>query len=106
MLTPEPFGFSWTISANGLLISGSIVTAITVATRVIVRILMPAMRTWTELQESVLQTKRNSILLEKLQISNDKLALIVEGMEPRLKMMEDLTRQYLGRTRGRATGTD
>lgn len=99
MFIPEPLGFSWTISANGLLISGSIVTAIGVATRVIVRVLMPAMKTWTELQESVLQTKRNSVMLEKLQMANDKLTLIVEGLEPRIKMMEDLTRQYLGRTR-------
>lgn len=99
MFIPEPAGFSWTISANGILISGSVIGAITVATRVIVRVLMPAMKTWTELQESVLQTKRNSVMLEKLQMANDKLTLIVEGLEPRIKMMEDLTRQYLGRTR-------
>jgi hypothetical protein len=93
----EPAGFSWTISANGVLISGSVIGAITVATRVIVRVLMPAMRTWSEIQDSLLQTKQNTIVIEQLKLSNDKLTTIVESLEPRIEMMENLTKQYFGK---------
>lgn len=89
--------FSWTINANGLLISGSFIGAITVATRVILRVLMPAMKTWSEIQDSLLQTKQNTIVIEQLKLSNDKLTTIVESLEPRIEMMENLTRQYLGK---------
>lgn len=103
MFIPEPqAGFSWTISANGILISGSVIGAITVATRVIVRVLMPAMRTWNDILDSVIQTKENTLMLKEIKLANDKLTTIVQGLEPRIKMMENLTRQYLGKRAGKA----
>lgn len=58
---------------------------------------MPAMKTWSEIQDSLLQTKQNTIVIEQLKLSNDKLTTIVESLEPRIEMMENLTRQYLGK---------
>src|ERR1700753_2627981 len=93
--TPQP-GFSWNVSLGSLVIAGTFIVAIGGATYKILQAIAPVVKTWVQMQEAIIKIAKHDVLFEEMKATDEKLATSVEkltrmqeGMDFRVKSLED-----------------
>jgi hypothetical protein len=99
-------GFSWTFTAGGFLITAAIVGAAATIIKAMFSIGRPIVRSWDEMQASIKLSQENNLMLREMKASHQELITIVKGHDSRIKLMEDLTKHYLGKRISRGVQTD
>lgn len=85
------------------MICATIVGATATIIKTMIWVCRPLVKSWSEMQESIAQTKENTLMIKELKLSNEKLTTLVESLVEDVKAQKKFMQTNLGKRLARET---